>query len=184
MRSLRCPFYRYRFRSYMKYRSSKCRRCRKKAPDIVCLTHTMCSLHLSPALAHAELLSSTWINEGTELQRWRVGEQQGLLLRAHQGRNVQVKVPMPLADFAAFTKTIHLVCSGEQNEVLAICDLSCVWAPDEWYAQGTQGSSFLVGSPQRAGAICPCCGKGATERVDRSRGADLPIAGRRVQSKD
>ena len=111
-----------------------------------------------PVLADADFCCMHWINDTTAVAKWQCGSDPGLLLCSQSLKgSIQVKVQLPFVNFPGYMKTIHLVVDDEQSQVLAICDLSCMWVPDLWYAPKSTVGLYTY-SEQKDGAICPCCG--------------------------
>ena len=95
------------------------------------------------------------LSDAASLTRFKLGGALWLLLQG-AGRRIQAKAKVPLTRYHDALKTIDLICDDKQEWVLARCDLSCIYRDDAWYtAACAQG--MMVGSPQEAGLICPCC---------------------------
>ena len=98
---------------------------------------------------------TTRLSDGASLTRFKLGGARWLLLQG-DGRPIQAKAKVPLTIYHDALKTIDLICDDKQEWVLARCDLSCIYRVDHWYtAACAQG--MMVGSPQEADLICPCC---------------------------
>ena len=94
-------------------------------------------------------------SDRASLTRFKLGGASWLLLQGG-GRPIQAKAKVPLPIYHDALKTIDLICNDKPEWVLARCDVSCIYRVDHWYtAACAQG--MMVGSPQEADLICPCC---------------------------